>query len=181
MRPFAVSDRRRSRFRKFVVATALGALSLCMTRKALVILSLAAVLIVARADAIQSAPPACEAAARMAGPDWARSPADVGRIYLNHPSGAALSIECDDARAVVAYIQLGNMGTDISHAHSDVATVVSNFLDDDVPARAIRSCIRAVKMTTDTDIWRKVAGTGEQAECGKDADSHYFRITLRPR
>lgn len=135
----------------------------------------AAILLLGAATAC--ATPECEAripdAARRLGPEWIGSPGGY-----SHSNLAALNFQCNGAAPLTSYIQLPVNNTDISPAHADIARVASQLLAEDVPEKLVRACILKVKKTKEDDIWLAVGKFGRAFECGKDDDSHYFRIVV---
>lgn len=113
---------------------------------------------------------------RRVGPGWSNF-----NGFFNHPGGAAMNFQCNDGEPLRAYIQLPVEGTDISPSHNAIAEVAENLMLTDVPEQDVRRCILAVKKTTNEDIWLGVGKFGAAFECGKDRDSHYFRIQLESK
>lgn len=58
--------------------------------------------------------------------------------------------------------------------------VSGNLLLADVSEKEVRTCILKVKRSEDDEVWLGVGRFGRTFECGKDNDSHYFRIVVSP-
>lgn len=105
------------------------------------------------------------------GADWI----DI-KVGYQHPDGAAMNLQCNEGEPLRAYVQVPVEGSDVDRSQKAVAKLAEDLMLVDVAEKDVRRCILAVKPTIDEDIWLGVRMFGKAFECGKDKDSHYFRI-----
>lgn len=98
---------------------------------------------------------------------------------FSHPNGAGMNFQCNDGEPLTAYVQIPVEGADLPASYEIMADLGRRLMGKEVSFLDVETCILKVRKSRPTDegdTWRGVRRFGPAFECGKDQDSHFYRI-----